>query len=206
MKLQIKRIGLACAGMLFALTTVWIHYEVKAKLEPAVALAAGGSLAKTSYFDTGEIMPDFLAIGLDCETVTLSEFRGRETVMLDFWATWCVPCIAGFPELQQLHEELGEEGLEILAVNVGERVDTVQDFMESEGYSFRVVLDPDKEIKKLYGVDGIPQLIVVDNDGKPRHIEVGYPMSERGAEQRKKRIRKLLEKLLEQAPTATSEA
>lgn len=206
MKFNRKSIGWACAGLLFAIGTVWIHYEVKAKLEPAVALGAGGSLSQTSYFDRGETMADFSAIGLDGEIVTLSEFRGRETVMLDFWATWCVPCVAGFPELQELHEELGEEGLEILAVNVGERVDTVQDFMESEGYSFRVVLDPDEEIKRLYGVDGIPQLIVVDTDGKPRQIEVGYPVSDKGAEQRKKRKRKLLKKLLEQSPTATSEA
>ena len=150
-----------------------------------------------------DIVPDFSATSLDGQIVNLSDFQGRQVVVLDFWATWCGPCIDGMPALQELHEEFDEKGVEVLAINVGERVDTVQAFIDSTGYSFRVVLDPAEDIKRLYRVDGIPQLIVVDQEGHPQHIEIGYPDSEKGANERKKRLKNRLEKLLKQPTTAT---
>ena len=203
MKINARKIGLACGGILFAVGTIWVHYEVKAVLEPAAALGSG-SLRHAGTLEIGEPMPDFSSVSLDGNLVSLSEFQGDEVVVIDFWATWCKPCIKGMPDLQDIHKELGEEGVEVLAVNVGERVDKVQGFMERESYSFRVVMDPDKEIKDLYGVGGIPQLIVVDKRGRPRHIEVGYPMSERQAEIRKQRLRNLIKELLrEPSPSST---
>lgn len=204
MKINARKIGLACGGILFAVGTIWVHYEVKAVLEPAAAMGSG-SLRHAGTLEIGEPMPDFSSVSLDGNLVSLSEFQGDEVVVIDFWATWCKPCIKGMPDLQNIHKELGDEGVKVLAVNVGERVDKVQDFMEREDYSFRVVMDPDKEIKDLYGVGGIPQLIVVDKSGRPRHIEIGYPMSQRQADLRKQRLRKLLRELLnEPSPNSTN--
>lgn len=193
-----KRLGVACGGLIFVLGSAWVHFEVKARLEPAtLLLGSGSSESRTGDFRLGDQLVDFSTVDLHGEMVTLTEFQDREVVVLDFWATWCGPCIDGMPDLQELHEEFDHRGVEILAVNVGEQVDTVQKFMAKQLYSFRVIMDPDREIKALYGVEGIPQLIVVDKKGRLRHTEVGIPVSEKGIKNRKKHLKRLLRHLIE---------
>lgn len=182
------------AGILFACGTVWVHYHVKVRMVPG---GGGGSVQQAGALAVGEEIPDFVAAELGGTDITLSDFRNREVVMLDFWATWCQPCILGMPSLQAMHEEFDERGLEILAVNLGEDPDTVSEFMEDWAYTFRVVMDPDELVSGKYGVRGIPQLVVVDLDGRVAHIELGYAPDL--AEAREKRLRELLERL---APAA----
>lgn len=190
-----RRIIWFVAGVLFAAVTVWVHYEVKVKMAPIAELNGGGSVEQSGNLTVGEEVPDFSAIDLNGANVTLSDFRDREVVVLDFWATWCQPCIQSMPSLEDLDDHFGERGARILAVNVGENPDLVREFVDDMEFGVRVVMDEDEEISGAYGVRGIPQLVIVGMDGQVAHIEIGYPPFPGLAEQRNKRLQTMLEDL-----------
>ena len=95
-------------------------------------------------------------------------------VVLDFWATWCGPCLLAMPGLQEVHEEFSGRGVEILAVNLGEDPEVIQGFLDENGYTFPVVADQDFAIGGLFGVGGIPAQVVVNREGLVESIQVGY--------------------------------
>lgn len=187
---------LAC--ILLAAVTIWVHYEVKVNLQQPAELAAGGSVEQSGNLEVGQDIPDFSGVDLDGADVTLSEFRNREVVVLDFWATWCQPCIRSMPSLEALNEEFGYRGAEFLAVNVGEGPELVREFVEDMEFTVRVVMDEREDISGVYGVRGIPQLVVVGRDGRVAHIELGYPPIPRLSELREERLREMLEQLIGQ--------
>ena len=190
-----RRLFWIAAGVFFAALTVWVNYEVKVKLQQPAEMIGGGPVEETGNLAVGSEIPDFSSVDLDGAGVTLSEFENREVVVLDFWATWCQPCIRSMPAVQALNEEFDRRGASFLAVNVGEVPDVVREFVDEREFTVRVVLDEDEEIAHSYGVRGIPQLIVVGRDGRIEHIELGYPPLARQAEAREQRLRNLLDDL-----------
>ncbi len=192
-----RRLIWVLAGIFLAAFTVWIHYEVKVNLQQPVEISAGGSVEQSGNLAVGEEIPDFSSVDLDGANVTLSEFRNRDVVVLDFWASWCQPCIRSMPSLEALNEEFEHRGAEFLAVNVGEDPEVVREFVEDMAFSVRVVMDEKEDISGAYGVRGIPQLVIVGRDGGVEHIETGYPPLTRFAELREQRLREVLEDLIE---------
>jgi thiol-disulfide isomerase/thioredoxin len=94
-------------------------------------------------------------------------------VLLNFWASWCPPCIEEMPAMQALYEDLGGEGFEIVAVNLQEDPETVRSFMDEHGFDFPVLLDRDGSVAREYGVRGIPTSYVVDPRGRLVAMYVG---------------------------------
>ena len=170
MQLNKRTLSWILVGTLFALGTAMIHYQVKVKM------AGGGRLGngRVGALRVGSESPDFSARDLEGRPVVLSEFHGRKVVVLDFWATWCAPCLKAMPTLQELDDEFNERGVEVLAVNLGEEPDHVQRFLERNGYSFRVVADQDQTIGDRFGVGAIPAQLVVSADGRIEWAQVGY--------------------------------
>ena len=119
----------------------------------------------------------------------LSEFRDRKVVVLDFWATWCGPCLMAMPALQEIYNEFEGRGVEILSVNLGENPELIRRFIERKNYTFRVVADRDQAIGKRFGVSAIPVLLVVGAEGRIERIQVGYSPNEADE------LRQLLERL-----------
>lgn len=115
----------------------------------------------------GSPAPAFDGRSLEGRPIRLEALRGR-VVLLDFWATWCPPCVASMPTLDRLHDELGERGLTVIGVNQepGE-APRVRAFLESRGLDFPVVMDAGA-IAQTYGVRSLPTTFLVDREGEVR--------------------------------------
>ncbi len=111
--------------------------------------------------------PDFTLPNLVGEDVTLTELLTDGPVVLDFWATWCKPCIKGFPQLQEIFDSYRNCGLNVLAVSIdGPRsMSRVGAFIKSKGHTFEVVLDPSQKVARKYHVSAVPRTVLIDTDG-----------------------------------------
>ncbi len=112
---------------------------------------------------------DFTLDSLDGDAITLSDMEGQ-VVVLDFWATWCNPCIKEMPHLQELYEQHAGQEVVVLAINVMEERGDVAEFMAEYGYTFTVLLDGDGRVTDDYGVKGIPSTIIVDREGEAHPV------------------------------------
>jgi TonB family protein len=122
------------------------------------------SNAKSAGELTGHEATDFTLKDLDGREVNLQKLRGK-VVVLDFWATWCVPCLVELPHIEKLHNELKDRGVVFLGIN-DEEPETARDFMKGKGYTFASLIDTNKEVGGKYAIEVIPQTIVIDKTGK----------------------------------------
>ena len=120
---------------------------------------------------SGNKAPDFTAELIDGSTITLSDLKGKP-VIINFWATWCGPCVREMPAFERLKEDFGDE-IGIIAVNCGDDADTVKDFASENSYTFPIALDESYEVTMLYPTNSIPYTVVVDANGKITHISAG---------------------------------
>jgi len=86
-------------------------------------------------------------------------------VLLNFWASWCPPCIYEKPTMQALYQRYKDHGLEILSVNLGEDENTARQFIQSNRYTFPVMLDSDGRVSNMYGIRGVPTTYIIDRQG-----------------------------------------
>ena len=118
---------------------------------------------------------DFTLTNLEDENVTLSDYTGK-VVVLDFWATWCGPCISSFPKMQELVNEFEDEKVEFFFIDSWERQEPVKikekvvEFLEEKGYNFNVLFDYTDEVITNYKVRGIPSRFLIDKDGNMKAI------------------------------------
>ena len=115
----------------------------------------------------GSRLADFDLPSTDGQRVRLSDYRGKKSVLLYFWAIWCPSCQAVKPEVAKLRKETREDQLEILAVNVGsgDSFERVQRYQNAHPMPFKVLYDGDGEAMKVFEVRGVPLFVLVDKDG-----------------------------------------
>lgn len=116
--------------------------------------------------------PNFSLPQLNGPALKLSDLRGK-AVVLNFWGTWCDPCKAEMPALQQKYEENKEKGLVVIGVNIGETPVAVNSFVDSYQISFPILLDRNLQITKMYRIGPIPTTFFIDRDGEIEEIFVG---------------------------------
>ena len=152
----------------------------------------------------GKEAPDFKLTNLALGETSLASFRGR-VIVLDFWATWCGPCVKSLPELIQSMEEFPIDKVAFYGVNQAEAPDQIKTFLETRGWKLNVLLDADQKVGKAYGVEGIPHTVIIGPDGKIAWVKTGY--SPEGAKEAAETVRKLLTAQANPPPaTATPEA
>ena len=129
--------------------------------------APGAAQAALGALTLGAPAPDFKLPDLDGKTVSLSEFKGKQPVLIYFWATWCPSCKEVKPELVKLRERLKAEDLAMLAVNVGHRdpLERVKSYQKANPIPLTVLYDDGTEVTQRYGVRGIPYFVVVSKAG-----------------------------------------
>jgi peroxiredoxin len=107
-------------------------------------------------------------------TFNLADSKGKEVVVLDFWATWCPPCRRALPILSKVTSAYAAKGVKFVAIDLGEEAAKVQAFLKAQGLNVNVALDHDGAVAKTYGVNGIPQSVIINKDGIVKVVHVGF--------------------------------
>jgi peroxiredoxin/outer membrane lipoprotein-sorting protein len=136
------------------------------------APAGGGEEDEASKALTGKPAPDFKLKGLDDKEVTLADLKGS-VVVLDFWATWCGPCVASLPKLDKMYQDKKGDGVKVFAVNQGEEKAAAEAFVKAKSLSVPVLLDSDSKVGELYKAHAIPETVVIGKDGIVKKVFVG---------------------------------
>lgn len=114
----------------------------------------------------GQMAIDFTLADLEGVKVKLSDYKGK-VVFLNFWATWCPPCRREMPSMQELHEKLKKKDFIMLAVSIDRTgLSAVGPFVEKNGYTFKVLVDPSGKAASKYRVSSIPATFIIDKEGK----------------------------------------
>jgi cytochrome c biogenesis protein CcmG/thiol:disulfide interchange protein DsbE len=144
-------------------------YLLAAALLPVLLLAALAALTLAllpgrTATTVGSVAPDFTLADLDGNPVRLADLRGRP-VILNFWASWCGPCVEEFPLLRQAAAEHGDAGLAIVGVVVRDRSEAARDFMVRNGGTWIAAMDPGDRVASAYGILGPPETYFIARDG-----------------------------------------
>ncbi len=159
-------------------------------------------LRKMGNTQVGVVAPDFKAIDLMDRTITLSQFKGQKVILLEFWASWCIPCRESLPDLKLLYDKFNSEGLEIICVSIDydknswekavaeEQIGTLFNIWVAQNFSGGPTQITENDIYSNYNYNTIPQTILIDKKGTIAAIWIG------ASEENKDSLDKQLSKLL----------
>ena len=117
-------------------------------------------------------VPEFQLASLDGGTLGPSDYDGK-VVVFDFWATWCMPCHLQADILKNLYREFDGQGVQFVAVSVGEPESTVREFVDRRPFPYPVLVDPTDEVSSQLGIYGLPTIMVVDERGEVAYLRTG---------------------------------
>jgi peroxiredoxin len=160
-----KTLLLALAFIIFIGVSGWITERAK-QLDLPPGTGTDSDLVGTTA-------PDFTLKELDGRQVRLSDYRGKESVLVAFWASWCGPCRMEMPSLEAFYETHRSSGIEVLALSIDDDPAAAQEYAEQNKLPFPVLLDNDEQAASEYHVAGIPVIFVVDPAGKLRFAHEG---------------------------------
>jgi thiol-disulfide isomerase/thioredoxin len=110
---------------------------------------------------------------LDGGTLNLADHKGKDVVILDFWATWCGPCIVGMPLVDQVADQYADQNVVFYAVNVGETPEEIKPFMAKQNFDMKVALDANGKVSMDYAAEAIPQTLIIDKNGIVQSVHIG---------------------------------
>ena len=123
------------------------------------------NLPTTTSVVTGDVAPDFKLEDTKGNQVSLSDLRGK-VVMVNFWATWCPPCIEEMPSMERLNEAMAEDDFVLLAINTEKNGrSVVPPFLNKTPYTFPILYDDKGDVQKQYGVYKFPESFIIRKDG-----------------------------------------
>lgn len=120
----------------------------------------------------GKAAPLFELKDLSDRKVSLSEFKGK-VVLINFWATWCIPCREEMPSLNKLFNRFKERGLTVLGISINSSKRSIQGFLKEVPLSFPILLDSNGKVSRDYKVFAYPTTILIDREGRLREKFIG---------------------------------
>jgi len=141
----------------------------------ALALFAGLLVGRgAAAADVGQQAPEFTAPALDgASSISLGAYRGK-VVYLDFWASWCPPCLTSLPLLEDLRKQFPSDQFQILAVNVDQDPDKARKFLERSPIGYPSATDPKGRIPETFGIETMPTSFLIDRRGVIRYVHHGF--------------------------------
>ncbi len=136
-------------------------------------LSALGMAQGAAALEVGTSAPEFELATQDGKTVRLSNLKGK-IVYLDFWASWCGPCRASFPWMNDMQAKYGAQGLQVVGVNLDATPEDARKFLAQVPASFQIAYDPKGATPRAYGVKGMPTSLLIDRDGKVIFQHMGF--------------------------------
>jgi cytochrome c biogenesis protein CcmG, thiol:disulfide interchange protein DsbE len=143
---------------------------------------------------TGKKAPDFVLKTTEGDNYKLSENIGTGPIVINFWATWCIPCIEELKHLKNIYKKYFEKNVQFLAIAIDDpkTVGRVNSFVKSHNYPYKILLDTNSEVINLYQSKVPPYTVLIDQAGQIIYTHVGYRMGD------EKELEKQLEKLFEE--------
>lgn len=133
----------------------------------------GGGSFGSPALAAGTLAPNVQATMVDGRPFDLAAERGH-VVVLNFWASWCGPCRQEMPQLNRLHDTYRGAGLVLLGVNVDDDPQRAADIARRQGIRFPVLLDSDKAVVRRWDLGSMPATVLIDRDGRVRHLHRGW--------------------------------
>jgi len=133
-------------------------------LAGALIYVVSGTL-QPRIVNAGDIAPDFKIAADDGKTFTPENFGGK-LLVLNFWASWCPPCVEETPSLEQFAREFSSQGVVVLGVSIDRNENLYKKFIQRYGISFETARDPESNISSSYGTFQIPESYVIDRNGR----------------------------------------
>lgn len=152
-------------------------YYLAAALVPILLLAVWGALllarpAPGGVARIGDAAPAFVLNDLDGNPIRLADLRGRP-VIVNFWASWCVPCVEEFPVLAKAAEAHQRDGLAVVGIVYRDQSDAAREFMDRMAATWPAVMDPGDRVASRFGVIGAPDTFFIDRDGTLVSRQIG---------------------------------
>jgi len=136
-------------------------------------LIAGMQPAPEQHPLVGMPAPEITTTLVDGTAFKLSQHRGK-VVILDFWATWCGPCVEAMPVIADVAASMADSGVVLYAVNVGEKPKEIKEFLERLKMTLPVVMDEDGKAADAYHTEAIPQTVLIGKDGRVEVVHIGF--------------------------------
>lgn len=147
----------------------------KQRLQTFLALALGTFCTLSSAVEEGDVAPDFNlpSIYADKPAITMAGLKGK-TVYIDFWASWCAPCLTSLPLYNELYHKYKDQGLEVVAITVDNPIEDGLDFLEDNPLDFLIPADPEGDAAELFEVYGMPTSYLIAPDGTVKLVHMGF--------------------------------
>lgn len=134
--------------------------------------------AQFFLFDSGVVgqdVKDFNAKTLSGKDVNFNTFRDGQNTIIFFWATWCPHCRVQLKVLNEQRQAIEAQGIKLAVVDMGEKADVVQRYVDKNKISFDIFLDPDSALAETYELIGVPTFIFISKDGKIKDVVYALP-------------------------------
>ena len=122
--------------------------------------------------EVGKLAPDFTLVDRKGKTWNLAELKGQ-VVFVNFWATWCLPCIKEMPSMQKLYSSMPANEFKMLAILFNDKPAVADRVVAKQKYTFPILIDPENKTGKAYGLTGVPETYIIDKQGVLREKFIG---------------------------------